>query len=505
MSDSSDFIIENGVLKKYTGAGGDVVIPEGVTEIGECAFSIVEALPDGRKMSFENDTLLSVIMPDSVVHIADGAFEECENLQSVTFSSKLKTIGNQAFWRCPKLSEIIFPETLESIGSAAFFGHMTTKILEIRSKNLVLPEDKFSIFHFRPSATAEYVLFAPHLSLSVLKNQGLEETAAKTFLKRHQEYDPEVFEEYIDYISSHKKKYLSLILENDDAIIIKKLCEAGKINKKNFEKDYLLPAKQCGAENCASLLAELFGEGKNLSASVNQLWDGKFFSTNGKQLIKYKEESGIKTYVIPEGTKEICKDEFFMPCLDAVIIPESVIAIRNGAFVARGGEPLFIKLPDSLKKFPVKALDGGYYEEDDERPDSQKYYYVSTKSVEISEQSSCTSFSRGVQCPVYTGGPLDDLPPKVKPFAVKGFLYASEHGYANLTEWKDGYLDYIKNNEKIYLKIAEKNLYLLHLMIDEKLLSLKGVKALLKSEMLQNKVEAIASLLNYQNNVFPKK
>ena len=30
MSDSKDFIIENGVLKEYVGSGGDVVIPDGV-------------------------------------------------------------------------------------------------------------------------------------------------------------------------------------------------------------------------------------------------------------------------------------------------------------------------------------------------------------------------------------------------------------------------------------------------------------------------------------------
>ena len=38
MSNPSDFIIENGVLKKYVGPGGDVVIPEGVTEIRGAAF-----------------------------------------------------------------------------------------------------------------------------------------------------------------------------------------------------------------------------------------------------------------------------------------------------------------------------------------------------------------------------------------------------------------------------------------------------------------------------------
>ena len=33
MSNANDFVIEQGVLTKYIGPGGDVVIPEGVTVI----------------------------------------------------------------------------------------------------------------------------------------------------------------------------------------------------------------------------------------------------------------------------------------------------------------------------------------------------------------------------------------------------------------------------------------------------------------------------------------
>ena len=33
MSNTSDFIIENGVLQKYVGSDGDVVIPDGVTDM----------------------------------------------------------------------------------------------------------------------------------------------------------------------------------------------------------------------------------------------------------------------------------------------------------------------------------------------------------------------------------------------------------------------------------------------------------------------------------------
>ena len=39
MSNINDFVIENGVLKEYQGQGGDVVIPEGVTNIGAAAIT----------------------------------------------------------------------------------------------------------------------------------------------------------------------------------------------------------------------------------------------------------------------------------------------------------------------------------------------------------------------------------------------------------------------------------------------------------------------------------
>lgn len=63
-----EFIIdENGVLTYYEGIGGDVVIPEGVTKIGDAAFS------GCIKM-------ISVIIPDTITNIPDYVFSECSNL-----------------------------------------------------------------------------------------------------------------------------------------------------------------------------------------------------------------------------------------------------------------------------------------------------------------------------------------------------------------------------------------------------------------------------------------
>ena len=44
MNDPSDFIIENGVLLEYVGPGGDVVVPEGVAEIGVGVFQNCRSL-----------------------------------------------------------------------------------------------------------------------------------------------------------------------------------------------------------------------------------------------------------------------------------------------------------------------------------------------------------------------------------------------------------------------------------------------------------------------------
>ena len=72
MSNPNDFVVENGVLKKYKGTDSDVVIPEGVTCIGDSAFSLCSELE-------------SITVPDSVTKVGVAPFR--------TFKSKLKTVN----------------------------------------------------------------------------------------------------------------------------------------------------------------------------------------------------------------------------------------------------------------------------------------------------------------------------------------------------------------------------------------------------------------------------
>ena len=84
MSSRADFVIQDGKLKKYTGRGGDVVIPDGVTSISREAFSGCSSLT-------------SITIPESVTSIDYGAFSDCRSLTSVTIPEGVTSIGGCAF------------------------------------------------------------------------------------------------------------------------------------------------------------------------------------------------------------------------------------------------------------------------------------------------------------------------------------------------------------------------------------------------------------------------
>lgn len=66
------------------------------------------------------DNLETVIIPEGVVEIANGAFEELKWLKSVTLPSTLTTIREEAFKNCERLESINLPESLTTIESGVF-------------------------------------------------------------------------------------------------------------------------------------------------------------------------------------------------------------------------------------------------------------------------------------------------------------------------------------------------------------------------------------------------
>lgn len=105
-----------------------VTIPDSVASIGHAAFSgsAIERLVLNAALiddsAFSNCTsLTSVTFKDGVHYINDWAFENCTALSSVTFGNGLLSVGDRAF-RHTAVKNITLPASLRSIESTAFYS-----------------------------------------------------------------------------------------------------------------------------------------------------------------------------------------------------------------------------------------------------------------------------------------------------------------------------------------------------------------------------------------------
>jgi len=145
----------------------DLIIPEGVTRIGERAFFCYKqltsvTLPDSLSsvgsyafygcsnltnvnikdikewcdIEFENSAnplsnskcclngtpVTEVRIPDGITRIGSGAFEECKTLTKVTIPDSVTSIGKNAFSSCSSLTGIKIPEDVTSIDDYTFYS-----------------------------------------------------------------------------------------------------------------------------------------------------------------------------------------------------------------------------------------------------------------------------------------------------------------------------------------------------------------------------------------------
>jgi hypothetical protein len=73
----------------------------------------------------DNGATGELVIPETiegnpVISIGDNAFEDCENLTSITIPESVTSIGIRAFWSCTSLTSITIPESVTSLEDNAF-------------------------------------------------------------------------------------------------------------------------------------------------------------------------------------------------------------------------------------------------------------------------------------------------------------------------------------------------------------------------------------------------
>ena len=77
--------------------------------------------------AFQDCSLISVAIPDSITSIGEQAFYYCSKLANVTIGKNVTSIGKSAFDSC-SITNVTIPESVTSIGDFAFLGNKFTSI-----------------------------------------------------------------------------------------------------------------------------------------------------------------------------------------------------------------------------------------------------------------------------------------------------------------------------------------------------------------------------------------
>ena len=112
------------IAKKYKGI--DVISVEGLAFAG-CTNITKIKLPNTLKSigqaAFYSCNITEIVFPDSLEEIIgnnNGAFDNCQRLEKITFGKGIKKLGSHIFRGCTNLSHVKIPSSITTFGSGVF-------------------------------------------------------------------------------------------------------------------------------------------------------------------------------------------------------------------------------------------------------------------------------------------------------------------------------------------------------------------------------------------------
>lgn len=323
--------IEAGAFSKVETESGitplsSIVLPKGVTTIGDDAFSYNTSLTSIKipntvttigKRAFRGCTnLTSIEIPDSVTYIGEKCFYNCNRLQKIKLSKKIQTINQWLLQGCSSLTEIEIPEGVKSIDYGAFLdcNKLTT---------ITLPA-----------------------SLTSFGGAVFSGLSRLTEIKVADGNNSFKFENGILLSKDGKKMYMALLTLTEInvpngvvSIVVDSLSgsSATKIILPDTVSSNLGGAVFNGMNKLTTI--ELSSTSKNL-----KLVDGNLYSYDGKRFIKYMGSS--KNFTVPEGVETLVNG-CIAKSMTTLNLPSTLKVIEGWSLTGMSGVNL-LNIPASV-------------------------------------------------------------------------------------------------------------------------------------------------------------
>ena len=171
------------------GYSGSLTLPEGVTKVGDGAFSGISGLTSVDltgvtavgAYAFSGSGLTSLVLPDGIT-VGEGAFKNCKNLTSVDFGS-LTAVPAYAFQNCTSLTSVNLAG-MTTVGDGAFSGSGLTSVTADNLVNVgkeAFSSTKLSSVNFGSVATLGDGAFAGIAPLTSVTLGGVTEMGRGVF------------------------------------------------------------------------------------------------------------------------------------------------------------------------------------------------------------------------------------------------------------------------------------------------------------------------------------
>ena len=96
------------------------------------SYTVLDGALEIEKYAFAFSNLKEIILPDGILNILEGCFENCNSLLQIVIPESASMLGGKLFYGCKSLESVVIPSNITEIGYSMFVGCQSLKNVEIK-------------------------------------------------------------------------------------------------------------------------------------------------------------------------------------------------------------------------------------------------------------------------------------------------------------------------------------------------------------------------------------